>query len=220
MIGRNQFTNETTATTQACQADDGIPFGGDAVVGLRPNDGGCAIDSGTSDWYISGGGIWSNGCAEAKKIIDLDPGDCLTSVIPGDPDDFPCPKTASQPISMTEVDDIMPDNPCTGPIAAGRYASGGKVPAGGQLSFSNDVFCLNDISYFDKKNIYVTNATLYVTDLAFDLKFSGHDGGFSGTATQAGTYTGSDKYDGYFMVIVRTLRIHARPFSTAHKLWY
>jgi hypothetical protein len=104
---------------------------------------------------------------------------------------------------MTKVDETMPKNPCTGNITSGRYAGGGKVPTSGQLTFSNDVFCLAEIDYFDSEEIVLSNATLYVTDMSFDLKFPGNDGGFSGTATQEGTYTGSEEYDGFFMVIAR-----------------
>jgi hypothetical protein len=52
----------------------------------------------------------------------------------------------------------------------------------------------------DKKDIVLNNATLYVTDTNFRLMFTGQ-GGFSGYATQSGTFTGSDIYDGYFLVV-------------------
>jgi Flp pilus assembly protein TadG len=207
VIGRNQVTTAVTATSRACGYYEAPLFNGDAIVSLRPNDGGdCGIDSGTGDWVVSGGGVYSNGCATAKKLFILDEDDCLTSVVAADPDEFPdveCLQTESQSINMTQVDAMMPTNPCTGAITSGRYAGGGKVATSGQLTFDNDIFCLDDIDYFDDENVYVNNATLYVTDMSFDIKFPGNDGGFSGTATQGGTYTGSEEYDGYFMVIAR-----------------
>jgi hypothetical protein len=49
-------------------------------------------------------------------------------------------------------------------------------------------------------DITLDNATLYVTDDDFSLKFAG-GGGFYGNPSRAGTYTGSDDYAGYYMVI-------------------
>jgi hypothetical protein len=208
VIGRNQVTTAVTATSRACGFYFEPLFLGDAVVGLYDNKDkkDCGIDSGTADWYIKGGGVRSNGCATAKKDFELDDDACLTTTgWDAIPSEFPgeCVQKTNKPVSAAYVDKVTPKDPCTGAITAGRYAGGGKVPTSGQLTFSNDVFCLDEIGYFDREEIVLNNATLYVTDMNFDLKFPGNDGGFSGTATQAGTYTGSEEYDGFFMVIAK-----------------
>lgn len=210
VIGRDQVTTAVTATSRACGFYFEPLFLGDAVVGLDDNKDPryCGIDSGTGDWVVKGGGVRSNGCATAKKDFELDDDACLTTTgVAADPSEFPgeCLQTTTKPISTTYVDKVMPKNPCTGTITSGRYAGGGKVASGGQLTFSNDVFCLDQIDYFDSEEIVLNNATLYVMDMSFDLKFPGNDGGFSGTATQAGTYAGSEEYDGFFMVIARNI---------------
>ena len=46
----------------------------------------------------------------------------------------------------------------------------------------------------DKKDVHLNNATLYVTDLDFDLRFAG-GGGFSGTPSTSGEYAG------YYMIV-------------------
>jgi len=53
------------------------------------------------------------------------------------------------------------------------------------------------------ENITLDNATLYVTDDEFSLRYSGNagEGGLFGTPTQAGSYPGSDDFAGYFMVV-------------------
>ena len=69
---------------------------------------------------------------------------------------------------------MMPPNPCDGTL--------GDVglPQGSGSTFSNGVYCISDMDALDKKDIVLNNATLYVTDTDFDLKFAG-GGGFSGS---------------------------------------
>ena len=59
----------------------------------------------------------------------------------------------------------------------------------------NGIYCVNNFDAFDKQNIVLNNATLYVNDPVFDLKFAGKKGdavgGFSGTASTSGPYQGS-----------------------------
>jgi len=219
VIGRSQFRNQATSITHSCRPDEGIPFDGNAVVGLREfkpgdkDDKDCGITSGTSNWTVTGGGVWSNGCAAAKKDFildgDGDPDDPNTKCVSGthfeDPDDFPCttPVDESDIFDMTYVERVMPDpDPCEGALGAdGRYATGGKKATSGQTDFNGgvtgDVFCLEQIDYFDGEMITVTNATLYVTDQEFEIKYTGSEGstGIYGTAPTSGTYAG------YFMVV-------------------
>jgi hypothetical protein len=93
------------------------------------------------------------------------------------------------------VDAITPPNPC-GPGGIGL-----DPPASGS-TFTNGVYCITNLDDYENDDIVLNNATLYVTDMAFNMKFAG-GGGFYGTATQTGGYTGSGPYEQYYMVIVR-----------------
>ncbi len=78
---------------------------------------------------------------------------------------------------------------------------GSYAAASGQLMFENGVYCVSDFDAFNSKDIVLNNATLYVTDPTFDVKFagggtSGH--GFSGTGSTSGAFAG------YYMVVAKT----------------
>jgi hypothetical protein len=90
----------------------------------------------------------------------------------------------------------MPPNPC-GPGGIGL-----PQPAPG-APFINGVYCISNLDAYDAEDITLLNATLYVTDTNFDLKFAGH-GGLYGSPTRDGGYAGSDPYEGYYMIIART----------------
>ncbi len=195
VIGRNQFRNITSATSRGCGYYNETLFNGNAIVGLKPNIGGdCSFDSGNSNaahWTVTGGGIFSNGCAYSKNnaSVTLDTGQCVTSVASAS--GFTCshPNQSSQAINYpADVLAIMPPNPCDGtPGDVG-------LPQGSGSRFFNGIYCISDLDSLDKKDIILYNATLYVTDPTFDLKFAG-SGGFYGTPTQSGDYAG------YYMVV-------------------
>lgn len=198
VIGRPQITTAVTATTLSCGFYLKPLLTGDAVIGLNTqlsNAGGstCPIDSGNGDWYITGSGVYSNGCTYAHSDFDLD-GHCLTTVGPtsGVSECMQPSAPLPYPDAATE---IMPPNPCDG--TAGDI---GIAPTSGQTTFNDGVYCISDMDALDNQDVILNNATLYVTDTNFRLMFGGH-GGFSGTATQAGTFSGSGDYDDYFMVI-------------------
>jgi Flp pilus assembly protein TadG len=200
VIGRNQLTTAVTATSRSCGYYQAPLFNGNAIVGLRPDDGGdCAFDSGQSDaahWKIEGSGIFSNGCAHSKNSdsVTFDPGRCVSSV--GAATGFGCTPQPSQPIDYPDdVLEIMPPNPCDG--TAGDI---GLPPPASGSTFTNGVYCISDLDAYDQEDIVLNNATLYVTDTVFDLKFAG-GGGFSGTPTQSGTFSGSETYSNYYMII-------------------
>jgi hypothetical protein len=189
-------TNAVTATARGCGFYYAPLFNGNAIVGLKPNTGGeCSFDSGNSNsahWKVKGGGIFSNGCAYSKNnaSVDLDPGSCLTSV--GTASGFTCMNAnqSSQAIDYpADVLAIMPPNPCDG-----TPGDVGLPPPASGSYFANGVYCISDLDQYDKKDIVLENATLYVTDTTFDLKFAG-GGGFYGTPSQGGDF------EDYYMVV-------------------
>ena len=196
VLGKTQLTNVVRATARGCSYIVAALFPGNAIVSLNPTTDihNCAYDSGSSNsakWIVTGGGIFSNGCAISKNndSVTLDPGECVTTV--SGASGFTCQQTdPAQAINYpADALAMMPPNPCDG--TAGDV---GLVPSSGQTTFSNGVYCISNMDALDSENIVLNNATLYVTDTDFNLKFAG-GGGFSGTPTTSGTYAN------YYMII-------------------
>ena len=213
ILGRETMASGATAISRACGFKYVPLFDGYPIVGLNPDKGagakGCGFttgNSGSAEWEVVGGGVFSNGCAFSKNPGSVNfHGSCAVSV--GGASGFDCqsPNQTSLLIDYpADVDEIMPPSPCVGgsPGPGGTYTAGGKVPTTGQTTFTNGVYCISDLDKLDKKDITLNNATLYVTDLAFDLKFAG-GGGFYGNATQPGGYAGSEPYENYYMIVAR-----------------
>jgi Putative Flp pilus-assembly TadE/G-like len=201
VIGQTQVTNKVTATSRSCGYILAPLFNGNAIVGLNPNSpgnpnaGGCAFDAGNSgsvDWTIEGSGIFSNNCAFKgnKTSVTLDSGSCAAT--PGGYNAF-SPPCVSQAIKYPQdVKDIMPPNPC---VSGGV----GLPPPASGSTFSNGIYCISNMDQYDKKDIVLNNATLYVTDTKFDLDFDG-GGGFSGSATN----DPNSPYYNYYMIVAYT----------------
>ena len=192
VVGTTQITNRVKATARGCGYIVAPLFDGNAIVSLKPNTNPCAFDSGNSGavhWKIEGAGIFSNSCAYSKNANSVDIiGGCVTAVGSSSGfDECSYPNQSSQAVSYpADVLAIMPPNPCT-PGGVGLLQGSGST-------FSNGVYCISNMDALDKKDIVLNNATLYVTDPVFDLKFAG-SGGFYGTATQGGDF------DDYYMIV-------------------
>lgn len=189
VIGKSQLTNRVSATARGCGYIVAPLFGGNAIVSLAQTNNPCAFDSGQSNaahWKIQGGGIFSNGCADEKNgnSVTLDPGECVTAVGTAS-NNFPC----TQHGSTKGYQNAMPPNPC--------LPGGVGLPQGTGSTFSNGVYCITDLDALDKKDITLNNATLYVTDPVFNLKFAG-GGGFNGTASTSGDYAN------FYMIVAPT----------------
>jgi len=195
VLGRNTMTSKSTAVTHACGFILYDPFQGAAVAGTNPGPD-CAFDSGNSGavhWTLKDGGIFSNSCAWSKgpDAVTLDPDDCVQTV--GTASGFTCtdPNQTSSAIPWPGgMAKMMPDNPC---VAGGE----GITPTAGQTTFTNGVYCISDFDALDGEDILLNNATLYVTDPVFSLKFAG-GGGFNGAPTLSGTYAG------YYLIVAFT----------------
>lgn len=204
VIGRKTIESGATATSRACGFKLVPLFNGNAIVGLNDSLSPCALafDTGNSSsvkWKVEGGGIFSNSCAFSKDddTVTFDPGLCVSTVGGTDNSDWNC---APQPAKQYDWDDYvlakMPPNPCDGtPGDIGIWPNLDAAP-----NYSDGVYCISNLDKLDSKNITLNNATLYVTDTDFDLKFAG-GGGFYGTATEPGGYTGSADYEDYYMIV-------------------
>ena len=198
IVGVQTLTNKVNAVTRACGMYVAPLFGGNAVVGLSPNTDTCAFDSGNSNaanWVLIGGGIFSNGCAYSKNedSVTLDPLECIFTV--GEASNFSCQveNQTSEAINYpADILAIMPPNPCDG--TAGDVGLPQPATSGGSVTLSNGVYCITDFDEYDGTDIILNNATLYVTDLDFDVKFAG-GGGFQGSPTTTGIYSS------YYMVV-------------------
>jgi hypothetical protein len=202
VVGRDQIANAVTATSRACGFYYKPLFDGNAIVGLNDATP-CGFDTGNSGsvkWKVKGGGIFSNGCAWSKdydSVTFLDPGTCVSTVdgVAGG-SKWSCTPSETEPYDWTDyVMEVMPPNPCDG-----TPGDIGKPADDDNPNFKDGVYCISEFDDFDSKDITLDNATLYVTDDKFSLKFAG-GGGFWGTATRAGTYTGSDDYAGFYLIV-------------------
>lgn len=210
VIGRTQVENNVTATAQTCGYTRAPLLSGHPVIGLsnyntigHPDS--CGFNTGHSHsaiWEIEGGGVYSNGCAYSSHpgAVNFHTGpdpDCAAAA--GTAAGFDCQNGGQTQMYIAypaDIDAIMPPNPCvSGGIGLPQPSGSGVI--------SNGVYCISDLDAFDSMDITLDNATLYVTDTNFDLKFAG-GGGFWGNPTQPGGYAGSDPYEGYYMVVVRT----------------
>jgi Flp pilus assembly protein TadG len=205
IIGRDTLASGATATARACGFKFVPLFDGHAIVGLNDTmSPSCALafDTGNSSsvtWRVEGGGVFSNSCAFSKDndTVTFDPGLCVSmppgGVASGDWDCTPQPGTGYDWNDYVLAN--MPPNPCDG-----TPGDVGIWPSDYDPNFSNGVYCISNLDAYDSKDISLNNATLYVLDDDFSLKFAG-GGGFFGMATKAGTYTGSDDYADYYMVV-------------------
>src|SRR5690349_7172564 len=79
IVGRDQIASGATATARACGYKLAPLFNGYPIVGLNPNQAagakGCGFttgNSGSAEWEVVGGGVFSNGCAYSKDQNSVD----------------------------------------------------------------------------------------------------------------------------------------------------
>jgi hypothetical protein len=145
--------------------------------------------------------VFSNGCLEHPNgTLNIPNDKCITTVgnanVSGGGTHGCVKKTTGAYKYPDDIEEMMPKDPCTGAISGGKYAGGGIIPAPGQLTFSNGVYCISDFQTLDDEHVVLNNATLYVTDPSFDMRFNGGgDSGFFGSAPTDGPY------EDYYLVI-------------------
>jgi hypothetical protein len=204
VVGITELNNCVEAITRAQPPTVITPFNGNAIVGLNPN--GFSYDAwGNSEWYIHGGGVFSNGDAQGKNNKDnvhFPDGHCVTSV--GTASYFSCPVSSGN-IDMFYhyPDDIIPllppIPPCDG--VAFRDTDGklheqvGKEGRGSVVdhfedNFAPGLYCITETGVINVHGtITGTGVTFYILSTNFSLKFDG-GGGMAVQAPTSGTYKG------------------------------
>jgi hypothetical protein len=182
---------------------------GNAIVGTNPGPD-CAFDSdtGAADWIVHGGGVFSNGCAKAKGNVTFDPGYCASAPDKSKVTGFSCTAYGPTYKFPNDFEAMMPPNPCDKTPLPGetRYFPA-DPPKNGSVTYEDGIYCISDFDAYDKVTVTLHNATLYVTDPVFDLKFAG-SGGFDGYASRGGNFAGM------YLVVAMTPKNVCDKFNT------
>ena len=205
VIGRTQFTNAVTATSRACASYMGPTFDGSAIVSLAPS--GVGYDgSGTPDWNITGGGIFSNSSSSSAATCAGSATITVPSVKVVGNTDFTCASVnigsttrgASQ-YSYADVASLFPSQPAcngTATYSGGQWhpqvgADGSRATFTGHSNpvFAPGLYCITDSPGPYHDEISGSEVTFYMMNSNFSLKFSG-GGNLNASAPTSGDYKG------------------------------
>jgi Flp pilus assembly protein TadG len=204
VIGRNNVTNTVTATTRVCDPYFGPPFNGNAIVALAPS--GKGYDgTGTPDWDISGGGIFSNSSSSNAAYCNGAASITAPSVTVVGGVDFNChgvniPSTTPDAPSYTgqSISSFFPRQPACNGIASfsgGQWhpqagKDGSQVSfGGGDMDFAPGLYCVKNSPGPYHGAITGTEVTFYIMSANFSMKFAG-GGSLTATAPTSGEYQG------------------------------
>lgn len=210
VIGTNQLTTAVTATSRTCGSYYGPPFDGNAIVALAPT--GKGYDgTGTPDWNISGGGIFSNSTSPNSAYCNGATIITSPSVTVAGGTTLNChgvnvgtTTTGAPQYTSAGIASFLPRQPvCDGTayqLGGKWYPQSGKDGSrvafnGGDMDFTPGLYCVTNSPGPYHGQITGTEVTFYIMSPNFSLKFSG---GGSLTA-QAPT---SDEYEGILLYLV------------------
>ena len=188
VIGRNNVTSTVSATARACNPYIGPPFNGNAIVSLAPS--GKGYDgTGTPDWNISGGGIFSNSGSSNAAYCNGAADITAPSVTVVGGVDFNChgvnigSTTPSAPGYTTQsMSGFFPRQPTcdgTATFSAGQWhpqsgKDGSRVTFNGSdMDFAPGLFCVTNSPGPYHGAITGTHVTFYIMPANFSMKFSG-----------------------------------------------
>jgi Flp pilus assembly protein TadG len=205
VLGRQTVTTAVTATSRTCGSYLGPPFDGNAIVALAPS--GKGYDgTGTPNWYISGGGIFSNssssnaaycnGAAEihAPSVTVVGTTDLGCHVV-----DIPTSTPNAPAYSAAAIAGFLPRQPACNGIATqsgGQWspqagADGSRMPYfpdGGD--FAPGIYCFSDDPAPISNAITGTGVMFYASHPNFSLKFAGNGASITASAQTSGEYAG------------------------------
>ena len=205
VIGRNQVTNQVSATTRVCGRYNGPPFNGNAIVSLAPS--GVGYDAhGTPIWFITGGGIFSNSASNPAAICGGNAGVNVPSVTSVGTTDFSChtvnippgsTTTGATQLTYSNYSSLLPRQPaCNGTAtpSGGQWhpqagADGSRVAFNADMDFAPGLYCVTNSPGPYNGTISGSEVTFYMLSSSFSMKFAG-GGNLTASAPASGEYKG------------------------------
>ena len=207
VIGRTQMTNVVTATSRACGSYTGPTFNGNAIVSLAPS--GVGYDgSGTPDWNITGGGIFSNSTSSTAATCSGSAGITVPSVSVVGNTEFTCASvnigsttTGASQYSYADVASLFPRQPACNGIATysgGQWHPDTRAGIDGSRAtftdhhnpvFASGLYCITDSPGPYQDTISGSEVTFYMMSPNLVLKFAG-GGSLAASAPTGGDYKG------------------------------
>ena len=207
VLGRQTVTTAVTATSRSCGSYYGPPFNGNAIVTLAPV--GRGFDgTGTPDWTITGGGIYSNSTSPDAAYCNGAADISAPSVTVVGDIQFDCHGTTvgttnrdALQYSYDDVSALFPDPPAcdgTASFSGGQYhpqagKDGSRVTfIGGDMDFAPGVYCVmnNNVGPYHGA-ITGTGVTFYIPSPNFTITFNGSGNSFNASAPTSGDYAGT-----------------------------
>jgi len=203
VIGQNKLTNAVTATARSCGSYYGPPFDGNAIVALAPS--GKGYDgTGTPDWTITGGGIFSNSSSSNAAYCNGSASISAPSVsVVGGVDlgchdvSIPSTTTGSPQYAYSSMSSFFPRQPAcngTASFSGGQWhpqngADGSKVAWTGDAAFASGLYCVTNSPGPFHGQLSGTGVTFYIMSASFSMTFNG-GGNLTASAPTSGEYTG------------------------------
>jgi Flp pilus assembly protein TadG len=205
ILGRTQVTNAVTATARSCGSYTGPPFDGNAIVALAPS--GKGYDgTGTPDWIIEGGGIFSNSADADAAYCNGAANITAPSVTVVGGTSFNCHGTnigstttgASAYPSYASISALLPPEPAcdgTATLSGGQWRpeagkNGSRVAFSGDMDFAPGLYCVTNSPGPYHGELTGTEVTFYIMSSSFSMKFNGSGNSFMATAPTSGDYEG------------------------------
>ena len=206
ILGRDKLASDVTATSRACGSYTGPPFNGNAIVSLAPS--GTGYDgTGTPDWNITGGGIFSNSSSGNAAYCNGASVINTPSITVAGGADLRCDDSGvgittegAPQYTSTSILAFFPRQPaCNGTATlvgsqyqpqAGTDGSKVSMPTNGTYDFAPGVYCVTNSG-----NV-VSHSTITGSDVMFyfmmrNLSFKLDGGGnISASAPTSGEYAG------------------------------
>ena len=203
VLGRDTMTSAVTATARSCGSYIGSPFDGNAVVSLAPS--GRGYDgTGTPDWHITGGGIFSNSSNSDAAYCNGAADITAPSVTVVGGTSFNChgvnigsTSSGASQLSYSDYAGLFPRQPaCNGTAAfsGGQWvpqsgADGSRVAFSGSMNFAPGLYCVTNSPGPFHGTITGSEVTFYVMSANFSMKFNG-GGNLTASAPTSGEYKG------------------------------
>jgi len=207
VFGRTQVQNAVTATSRACGTYTGPPFPGNAIIALAPS--GKGFDgSGSADWIIEGGGIFSNSSSSNSAYCNGNISIEAPSVTVVGGTDFggSCDIDLDEPV-VDDADQLtysnyaayFPRQPaCNGAatfaggiVSPQPGADGSQIPfdTNADMEFEPGLYCITNTNPNVHGEITGTNVTFYIPSANFSMVFNG-GGSLTASAPTSGDYDG------------------------------